>query len=68
MPRRERETIRITLVVANDDRPPGPDPGRLGKAAEPALTMLLPIVRLLARQAARDLHRAANDNRAKDAP
>jgi hypothetical protein len=68
MPRRDRETTLITLVVANDDRPPGPDPGRSGKAAEPALTMLLPIVRLIARQAARDLHRAANDNRPKEAP
>lgn len=65
MPRRDRETIEITLVVANDDRLPGPDPGKTDRASSPRLANLLPIVRLLARQAARDLHRAANDNRPK---
>jgi hypothetical protein len=68
MPRRDRERIEITLVIANDDRPPGPDPGRGDDRGRAHLSLLLPLIRLIARQAARDLHRAANDNRAKGAP
>jgi hypothetical protein len=62
MTRKDRDSIEIELIVANgqrtDDAPGDSD------AVPLSLTVkLVPIVRLLARQAARDWHQVANDNR-----
>ena len=59
---KDQETMEIELVAANDERT---DDATGGDDAIPlALTVrLIPIVRLLARQAAREWQEAANDNR-----
>lgn len=59
---KDQDTIEIELVVANDER--ANDASSEGDANELSLVVkLTPIVRLLARQAARDLYQAANDDR-----
>lgn len=59
---KDQDTIEIELVVANDER--ANDASSEGDANELSLAVkLTPIVRLLARQAARDLYQAANDDR-----
>jgi hypothetical protein len=62
MTRKDQETVEIDLVVANDERTD--DTSGDDDAIPLSLAVkLLPIVRLLARQAAREWHQAANDNR-----
>jgi len=59
---KDQDTIEIELVVANDERTE--DATGDTDAFPLSLTVkLTPIVRLLARQAARECHEAANDNR-----
>ncbi|MEL6963864.1 MAG: hypothetical protein AAFO01_14000 [Pseudomonadota bacterium] len=65
MTQKDQDTVEINLHVANDDRTEGPSSD--GDANQLSLTVkLIPIVRLLAKQAARDLHQAANDDRDTD--
>jgi hypothetical protein len=65
MASKDQETMEIELVAANDERT---DDATGGDDAIPlSLTVkLIPIVRLLARQAAREWQEAANDNRDTD--
>ena len=59
---KNQDAIEIELVVANDGRTE--DTSGDSDALPLSLTVkLIPIVRLLARQAAREWHQAANDNR-----
>ena len=59
---KDQDTIEIELVIANDERTD--DASGEDETSQLSLTVkLIPIVRLLARQAARDWHQAANDNR-----
>ena len=59
---KDQDTIEVDLVVTNDDRTD--DASGDSDAIPLSLTVkLIPIVRLLARQAAREWHQAANDNR-----
>ena len=62
---KDQDTIEIDLHVANDERTDGASSD--GDANQLPLTVkLIPIVRLLAKQAARDLYQAANDDRDTD--
>ena len=62
MTRKDQETVEIELVVANDEE--ADDASGDGDSLPLSLTAkLIPIVRLLARQAAREFQEAANDNR-----
>lgn len=61
MTSKDRETIE--LIVANDDRTNDTAPGDAQADQLSSAIKLFPIARLLARQAARDLHRTVNDNR-----
>ena len=62
MTRKDRDSIEIELIVANGQRTD--DASGDGDGLPLSLSVkLLPIVRLLARQAARDWHQVANDNR-----
>jgi len=59
---KDQDTIEIELVVANDERTD--DASGDSDAIPLSLTVkLIPIARLLARQAAREWQEAANDNR-----
>lgn len=59
---KDQDTIEIELVVANDDRKD--DASGDSDANHLSLVVkLTSIVRLLAKQAARDLYQAANDDR-----
>ena len=59
MASKDQETMEIELVAANDER--------TDDANQLSLTVkLIPIVRLLAKQAARDSYEAANDDRDTD--
>lgn len=59
---KDQDTIDIELIIANDQRTDDASGG--GSSDQLSLTVkLLPIVRLLARQAAREWHQAANDDR-----
>jgi len=65
MTSKDQDTIEVELVVANDEKVDGAS----GERAPNQLSLsvkLIPIVRLLARQAARDLYQAANDDRDTD--
>ena len=65
MTKKDQDTIEIELVVANDSRTDGAS-GE-DDANQLSLTVkLIPIVRLLAKQAAHDLYEAANDDRDTD--
>ena len=65
MTKKDQDTIEIELVVANDERTD--DASGEDDANQLSLTVkLIPIVRLLAKQAARDLYQAANDDRDTD--
>jgi hypothetical protein len=62
---RDQGSIEIELVVANDERADA----ATGEDDDNQLSLtvkLIPIVRLLAKQAARDLYQAANDDRDTD--
>ena len=62
---KDQDSIEIELVVANDEKVDGAS----GEGAPNKLSLtvkLIPIVRLLAKQAARDLYQAANDDRDTD--
>ena len=62
---KDQDSIEIELHVANDDRAEGATGD--SNAIPLSLTVkLIPIVRLLARQAARECQEAANDNRDAD--
>ena len=57
---KDQDTIEIDLHVANDERTD--DASGEGDTNELSLTVkLIPIVRLLAKQAARDLYRAVRE-------
>jgi len=59
---KDQDTIEIDLVFANDERMD--DASGDDDRDQLSLTVkLIPIVRLLARQAAREWHQTANDNR-----
>ena len=65
MTQKDQDTIEIQLVVANDEKVD--DASGEGAPNQLSLTVkLIPIVRLLAKQAARDLYQAANDDRDTD--
>ncbi|MDH3664387.1 MAG: hypothetical protein OEU92_30970 [Alphaproteobacteria bacterium] len=59
---KKRDTIEIELVIANDERAEGAS-GESDLNQLSLVAKLTPIVRLLARQAARGLYQAANDDR-----
>ncbi|MDH3664475.1 MAG: hypothetical protein OEU92_31425 [Alphaproteobacteria bacterium] len=62
---KDQDTIEVDLHVANDERTD--DATGEDDANQLSLTVkLIPIVRLLAKQAARDLYQAANDDRDTD--
>ena len=65
MTRKDQDTIEIELVVANDERID--DASGDDDRDQLSLTVkLIPVVRLLAKQVARDLFQAANDDRDTD--
>ncbi len=59
---KDQDTIEIELVVANDEWADAAT-GESGANQLSLTVKLIPIVRLLARQAAREWQEAANDNR-----
>ena len=62
MTQKDQDSIEIEVVVANDERTDDAS-GESGANQLPSTVKLIPIVRLLAKQAARDLYQAANDDR-----
>ena len=63
MSRDDDDRQRSILNPANDNRPGSAKAGEEVERPLSSNPALLTIVRLLARQAARDVHQAANDNR-----
>ena len=59
---KDQDTIEIELVVANDEGADGAS-GDDGRNQLSLTVKLIPLVRLLAKQAARDLYQTANDDR-----
>ena len=63
MSRDDDDQQQSILNPANGNKPGSSTAGEEGERSLSSNPALLTIVRLLARQAARDVHRAANDNR-----